>query len=282
MGKQTIIRAPRNSDNPYFMMHRLTAQDDALSFEARGILAYLLSKPGDWQVNVTDLMQQGGCGRERINRILGELEEAGYLEREQARDEKARFSSTTFTLYERPQNQSMPENPLTENPSTENPDHTYNRALQSTDPSCPADKPPDDAPEKTKSGPIPAAIMNPLKDAIADTFGWSWDSMTKTEAGIIQKAARELAEVGATPADIPRLHALCKERFTQFKPRALVGVWSDYHKAHQSGEAVVPPSRPDGSYSPEDLERIKAIQASERVPGPPEPLRDVHGNVVKW
>src|SRR5258707_13097107 len=42
-----IIRASRKNQ-PYVMISRTTAQDSTLSWAARGVLAYLLSKPDDW------------------------------------------------------------------------------------------------------------------------------------------------------------------------------------------------------------------------------------------
>jgi DnaD/phage-associated family protein len=50
-----------------------------LSWEARGILWYLLSKPDDWQVRVSDLMQN--CGRDKVRNTLAELIRFGYLEK---------------------------------------------------------------------------------------------------------------------------------------------------------------------------------------------------------
>lgn len=76
----TIVRAEHSSANPYFMMARETAQDERLSFEARGMLAYLLSKADGWKILVSDLCQQ--CGRTRVYRILNELKAAKYIEYE--------------------------------------------------------------------------------------------------------------------------------------------------------------------------------------------------------
>lgn len=124
--KTRIIRAPRDSSNPYFMARRLTAQDSRLSFEARGVLMYLLSKHDDWQIQLGDLMREGACGRDRIKRIIRELEKYGYLRRNQPQDDLGKFAQSEYWLYEAP----LTENPLTVNPSTdqpltENPAHTY-------------------------------------------------------------------------------------------------------------------------------------------------------------
>jgi len=76
----SILRVSKG-ENPYTPIRRETLQDNSLSWEARGVLAYLLSKPDKWQVRVTDLVRQGPGGRDRMRRILKELEAAHYLER---------------------------------------------------------------------------------------------------------------------------------------------------------------------------------------------------------
>jgi len=130
--RDRIRRAPRDQHNPYFMMHQKTAQDEGLSFEARGLLAYLLSKPDDWKLNVSDLMRAGHCGRDKVRKILRELEERHYLEREQVKGEGGHFSHTEYWVYERPltENPSTVESPSTGKPSTGKPS-TENPHLQS-------------------------------------------------------------------------------------------------------------------------------------------------------
>jgi len=51
--------------------------DRRLSWEARGMLAFLLSASGDY--NIATLEGVGDCGRERTMRILTELRDGGYL-----------------------------------------------------------------------------------------------------------------------------------------------------------------------------------------------------------
>lgn len=55
-------------------------EDKALTFEALGVLAYLLSKPDDWTVMVGDLQRRGGIGRLALRSIMGTLKAAGYAE----------------------------------------------------------------------------------------------------------------------------------------------------------------------------------------------------------
>lgn len=84
--------------------------DSRLSWEARGLLAYLLSKPDNWRVSRDALASQGPAGRDKIGRILKELKEIGYLQIDQRRDENGQF------IYENIIRES-PESPAPENPS---------------------------------------------------------------------------------------------------------------------------------------------------------------------
>jgi hypothetical protein len=79
MSERTIIRASHGKQNPYFQMLRTTAQDSRLSFESRGLIAYLLSKPDHWEINKDDLMREGDIGRTKMKRIIDELTQARYM-----------------------------------------------------------------------------------------------------------------------------------------------------------------------------------------------------------
>jgi hypothetical protein len=76
-----IIRVQKDKSNPYVMMNKGFLNDERLSFKAKGILAYLLSKPDNWQVRVSDLVKHSPEGRTAIYSGLNELKEFGYLER---------------------------------------------------------------------------------------------------------------------------------------------------------------------------------------------------------
>lgn len=87
------------------------------------MLAYLLSKPVDWIVQPKDL-QQEGCGRDKVYRILKELEEHHYLAREFIR-EKGVVKGIEYIVHEEP----FPENPDTAEPDTANTDITKYRGI---------------------------------------------------------------------------------------------------------------------------------------------------------
>jgi len=78
---KTIIRVAKNKDNPYVMMNKTGLNDSRLSFKAKGILAYLLSKPDNWKVMVVDLIKVSTDGQRAIYSGLKELETYGYMKR---------------------------------------------------------------------------------------------------------------------------------------------------------------------------------------------------------
>ena len=85
----TIIRVEKK-DN-YSILPNAAINDKRLSLEARGLLVFLLSKPNDWRVNSRALTNISPAGRDKIRRILRELEQFGYLERRRFQGKDGKF-----------------------------------------------------------------------------------------------------------------------------------------------------------------------------------------------
>jgi hypothetical protein len=100
-------------------------EDERLSFDARGLIAFLLSKPDKWNVNVAHLEGQSSAGRSKVRRILRELADAGYLEYRKARGEGGRFGGTEIVIHESPPRVQFSDSPLN--------GHSDNRPLVSTE-----------------------------------------------------------------------------------------------------------------------------------------------------
>lgn len=77
-----IIKHARK--NGYVQISNSLAQSRKLSFEARGVLIELLSRPDNWILRKTQL-QFEKCGIVMLTRIFKELREAGYLKIEYER-----------------------------------------------------------------------------------------------------------------------------------------------------------------------------------------------------
>lgn len=135
----TIRRGVRNAR--YAAIPNHVFEDMRLSMEARWLLGYLLSKPDNWTVVQKDIANKGGCGRDKARKMIAELVDAGYAEKEQARD-SGRFGGMSLVIYDEPLNSTpvlrpdagsvaflpQTEIPSTVNPSTETPS-TVNQAL---------------------------------------------------------------------------------------------------------------------------------------------------------
>src|SRR3990167_9730382 len=89
MTERSVIRIKK--DGNFFAASNIPFNDDRLSWEARGIMGYLLSKPDDWQVRFTDLVRRGPAGEHKVRRILKELEDVGYLKRTRYQTEAGTF-----------------------------------------------------------------------------------------------------------------------------------------------------------------------------------------------
>lgn len=128
----TIKRVKRRSH--FTIVNNQIINDSNLSMKARGLLVYMLSKPDDWIFYETEMVKAGPDGRDSIRTAIKEIEQAGYLEREQAkRGEDGKFAGKNWLLHDEP----MTENPSTENPRTDKPTTdkptTENPTLVSTD-----------------------------------------------------------------------------------------------------------------------------------------------------
>ena len=128
--ERTIRTGPRKG---FVVLYRSAAQDARLSLEARGLLVMMASLPDNWSYSETGLASKAGCGRQKVNRILRELIDAGYLLREQRHGEHGKFASCTYVLQEEAPAGKDKKEPLYEKPSTAQPStvkpSTGNQAL---------------------------------------------------------------------------------------------------------------------------------------------------------
>lgn len=85
---------------PFVTVYREVAQDGRLSLETRGLFVLMASLPENWQYTVSGLAKQAGCGKDRLRRMLGELERVGYLVREQAHDAGGKFTGNLYILQD--------------------------------------------------------------------------------------------------------------------------------------------------------------------------------------
>jgi hypothetical protein len=125
----TIIRRKRNRN--YTVIGNRPMNDERLSAEALGLLTYLLSRPDDWNVVPSQLATRFNCGRDKMQRIIRELVDAGYIVRLRVRNVKEKtFARTEYLVFDEPEavgehpeayGQPQPEKPSPAFPSPANP-----------------------------------------------------------------------------------------------------------------------------------------------------------------
>lgn len=106
---KSIIRTQKNRENPYVMIDKTFLSDDRLSWKAKGLLSYFLSKPDDWTILVSDLIKRSTDGEKAVRSGLKELEKLGYLENYPVKDERGRIKYWEKVVYERPNEVEIPD-----------------------------------------------------------------------------------------------------------------------------------------------------------------------------
>lgn len=137
----SVFRVERNRN--YTVMSNYHLRDRRLSLKAKGLLSQMLSLPEDWDYTLKGLSQINRESVSAIRTAVWELEQAGYIVRQQNRDEKGKMAEMIYTIFERPQVvQPVSEKPVSENPTSDNPTSEnrtqlnkdkQNKELQNTD-----------------------------------------------------------------------------------------------------------------------------------------------------
>lgn len=94
-------RVKKESGN-FVTIHKGFIQDSNLSWKAKGLLLYLLSRPDDWQIYETELIKHTSDGLSSLKSGIKELEKTGYIERKRKRDDKGRLKEYEYEVFEQP------------------------------------------------------------------------------------------------------------------------------------------------------------------------------------
>ncbi len=204
-----IIRVNKRGSKGYFMASNAPFNDEALTWEARGLMGYLLSKPDGWETRNSDLISKGPAGEHKLSRMLKELKDGGYMHRYRRNAGGGLFDWIT-EIYERPElnphwspygeNGRMDEDdaqPYGDEPSMDQPSmdnrpinqilsqsntKTINTEITTTSTSPAAKKAVDDVDDEdvfeetgiTPSNPMPAEVAA-MATAVADWMGYTGD-----------------------------------------------------------------------------------------------------------
>ena len=103
-----VHRANKSAGN-FTQVANSVILDKQLSLKARGLMAYLLSLPPAWNLNVKGLVTTvGHDGRDSVRSAFRELEQLGYVVRANPRDSQGRIRPTAFEVFEAPNTKASP------------------------------------------------------------------------------------------------------------------------------------------------------------------------------
>ena len=174
-----VFRVEKNRN--YTVMSNYHLRDQNLSLKSKGLMSMILSLPEGWHYSTRGLAVICKEGVGAISAAVKELEQAGYVKRNQLRGDHGRLADIEYIIYEQP----CADSPCSENPRTVNPD----TAEPDTDNPCsenPAGINIDiTSPEKTKTDIFITDTSNPYQSYPEQPPGY--DGMGYEEAREIVK-----------------------------------------------------------------------------------------------
>jgi len=90
-------------ENPFVQIDKYFLNDENLTWSAKGILAYILSKPNDWVIRKEDLIRRSGDGKAKVEAALLNLLANGYINWFQEKEDDGTFGEWVYDVYERPE-----------------------------------------------------------------------------------------------------------------------------------------------------------------------------------
>lgn len=122
-----IIRQKRKKR--FSIIDNRVIEDGRLSWGARGLLEYMLSKPDDWKFYMSELISHSDKdGRDKTYGYINELKKYGYVTRKQKRNSSGKFGNQDLIVTDSP----LTGFPDTVKPDTDKPD-TVNPQLLNTE-----------------------------------------------------------------------------------------------------------------------------------------------------
>jgi len=122
-----LIRLEQKLDKGFKTICLEPIENSSLSWRAKGLHTYLISRPPGWKLWYADLEQRSTEGKTAIGTAVKELKAAGYLRIDKLRDENQRVIGSRWTVAQTPSlllsmDEPHPDSPDTDKPNTDGPD----------------------------------------------------------------------------------------------------------------------------------------------------------------
>ncbi|HIF9521124.1 TPA: conserved phage C-terminal domain-containing protein [Photobacterium damselae] len=205
----TIIRTKRSHN--FTIMNNGVYSNNQLSWQAMGLLSYLLSKPDDWTVSPAQLISvtentAKHTARSGVYAILKELKKVGYISVKKHSSGKTDYYVADTPYLHNANKANGKENPNVDNPNVDNPD-LPNETLQRTDLLLNTDLLPNTDP----LNPLEGEKTDPIKlenISVVEYFNASKIKLNSDLNLITPRGSRPTATI------LRRLNALRKEKYT--------------------------------------------------------------------
>ena len=121
----SFLRKPLGFEGKFTQIPNSWARDERLGYRARGILLLLMSHQDGWKISLEHLANDGPDGITAVRTAIEQLQECGYLKRNQIRNERSQIEGSEWILsdpFERdePQLENLMLENLEENLMSEN------------------------------------------------------------------------------------------------------------------------------------------------------------------
>lgn len=101
MAGNDTFRTHKRASN-FTMIQNALINQPTLSWAAKGILIYLLSKPDGWKVYTADIVKHATNGKDSVKTLTKELRAAGYITLSKIVDSKGRVKEWRYDVYDEP------------------------------------------------------------------------------------------------------------------------------------------------------------------------------------
>ena len=209
--------AKYQTDDPFTRVPNSAVNDSRLDLKARGLLLLMLSKPDGWTFRERHLATVAGVGRDALRAAMQTLIDTGYVVRTRESDDGKPPVCVT-RVYDQPQTKvglaevGFPDRGETR-PLSNEPVLVTNEVSLTATPKEESPRPKDH-----------------LFEAIANACGINLTNLTRSSRGQLNKAVKELREVGATPDDITTKAKAYRTQYPNatLTPTALIKHWSSF------------------------------------------------------
>lgn len=93
----SVIRISHQKN--YVVISKIVLEDQDLSFKAKGLWAYCMSRPDNWEFHVSHLATVSKDKEDSVYSAIKELEKAGYVRKIQ-KNEKGKFGPVDYEISE--------------------------------------------------------------------------------------------------------------------------------------------------------------------------------------